>query len=155
MRHLLLCSWFAVLLVTACDESHDAEYDLPHGWENARPIHELTQAACSGSPYLGPPESLTWSAQAGQLELAYHHAHFRCQQDVEAFVRQRAMALDVLVQPIDMHPTTIAKCDCAYEVMIRLSPEPGTYRLTLYRRWDALSEANPTVEVASETVEIP
>jgi hypothetical protein len=86
--------------------------------------------------------------------LAYDHAHFRCVQDVEAFAKRSEHALDVLVQPIDLHPRAVATCDCLYDMSTRLESMSGTQDIALYRRWDALNQPNDPVSIGSVTLEV-
>jgi hypothetical protein len=54
-----------------------------------------------------------------------------------------------------MNPSTIAKCDCSYELWLRAQVPSGTYTLTLYRRWDNLNADNAPVEIGSQRVTVP
>jgi len=87
--------------------------------------------------------------------LAYDHAHFRCVQDVEAFAKRSEHALEVLVQPIDMHPYVVAACDCLYNINMRPESGAGALDITLYRRWDALNNPNGPVSIGSVKLEMP
>lgn len=119
------------------------EPDLPSGWETAERVEGLVQAPCSGG--FGPDEpaeAMSLSAQAGALALAYEHAHFRCEQPVEAYVRKSAGALAFLVQPVDMDPGSLAACDCRYDLGLTLPVARGSYEVTLYRRWDNITQPN-------------
>jgi len=122
--------------------------DLPAGWEDARPVDELIQTDCGDSggssaydtgidPYI--------EAEGGEDELfvEYHDAHFRCGQDVVAFVRTSG-GVDLLVQPEDMDPRSVAACDCLYDIYLQvLDIEPcQRCTLSLYRRSDNLNDDN-------------
>jgi len=148
----LLC---VALWLTGCADSPDVP-DLPAGWEDAERIAELTQAPCGRSALADDvPEELGWSVGDDGLTVTYDHGHFRCEQDVEGFVRREGDAIDLLVQPIDMDPQAIAACDCLYDISLQLTPPSGDYTLTLYRRWDKHNKPNPTVEIGAAEIAVP
>jgi len=132
--------------------------DLPEGWEDARRVAALEQSACAGDPYGaddtggGPDERVEASASADGLAVSYLEAHFRCAQDVAGWYRTPDGDVDVLVQPVDMNPRSVAKCDCLYDVTFTV-PVQAPVTLTLYRRWDNLNDPNEPVLVG--TVELP
>jgi hypothetical protein len=75
---------------------------------------------------------------------------------VEGFYKLDGAALDILVQPVDMHPSAVANCDCAYGIQFTIKPlASGAVQTTLYRRWDDLNEPNEPVTIATELVTIP
>lgn len=132
-----------------------ASVDLPAGWEDAKRVTQLTQDDCSGSPYEGADERISVTPGTGKLAIDYQEAHFRCEQDVEGFYRSTGSALDVLVQPIDMDPDSVAACDCLYDVTIGIDPvAPGSRQVTVYRRWDNINDPNDPVRIGSEDVEV-
>ena len=144
------------VLIVGCselDEDHDA--DLPQGWESADRVASFEQSVCGESPIGGPSESLEIATSAGAVDVSYHHAHFRCGQAVEAFARTSTGGMDILVQPVDMNPEGVARCDCLYEITMSMPAPAGQYELTLYRRWDHKSGANEPHRVASQTVVLP
>jgi len=94
-------------------------------------------------------------ASRGGLGVEYTAAQFRCEQDVEAFVRSESARLDVLIQPIDMSPTQVAGCDCLYDISFDVPLERGSYAFTLYRRRDNLNDSNEPVEVGRAHVAVP
>lgn len=128
--------------------------DLPPGWEGAVRIEDFAQLPCEGDAYAGPPEAIAVQPGAGRLSIEYQHAHFRCQQDVEGFLRRGVGTVDVLVQPVDMDPKTVARCDCRYPITIGLSMPPGSYVTTVFRRWDNINTPNAPVEIGSSSVVI-
>lgn len=139
------------LSLAACADSAD----LPEGWEAAERVEGLKQAPCAGSA-LGrdTPEALQANAAASGIAVSYDHAHFRCEQDVEAFVRRASGALDLLVQPIDMDPSAVAGCDCLYDVSMQVPVARGDYRLKLYRRWDNINHPNEPVKIGETDVSV-
>jgi hypothetical protein len=136
-----------LLLATACERT-----DLPPGWEGAFGIADLVQTPCEGTPYDDPDEHVEVDFDADPLAVAYRQAHFRCAQEVEAFGRRDDDALDILVQPIDMHPKVVAGCDCLYDIDMRVAEYPSIPdRVSLYRRWDDWNVPNHPVLIGSVT----
>jgi hypothetical protein len=142
---------------SACsDETTTRPTDLPAEWEAAQRVKMFSQGACTGSAYdPNVHETLDVTAESGSVNIAYHNAHFRCSQTVEGFVRADPGTLDVLVQPVDMNPATIAKCDCLYEITIALDAGAGTYTVQLSRRWDHKSGSDGVTLVGSASVSVP
>ncbi len=123
--------------------------DLPAGWEDAEPVASLSQGECAGSPYdTGVVVEVEADFGADPLEVDASNVHFRCEQDVEAFWKQDGATVEVLVQPIDMNPSVVARCDCLYDLEIVVgSPEGEVSEVVVWRRWDALNDPNDPVEV--------
>lgn len=137
------------LLTAACAP------DLPEDWADAQPVSSLTQGACDGDPYGDSDERLEAEGGAGQASLHYLEAHFRCDQDVEAYYLLEGDTLSVLVQPIDMDPSSVARCDCLYDIDIEIADLPaGTLTVDLFRRWDNINDDNEPVAIGSAGIEI-
>jgi hypothetical protein len=153
---ITLVSLSVALATTACggDESKPLA-DLPQGWETAQPIADLQQTECEGSPYDGTAEAMTASTDGRAIHIAYEPAHFRCAQSVQGFAKTAAGSVEVLVQPIDMNPASVAHCDCLYGVHMNLPVSKGTYAVEVYRRWDHKSGADDPLKIGSQTVMIP
>src|SRR5262245_1225801 len=117
MRYPCLLFCFSSLVLLACGGE---EWDLPDGWDDAEKLSDFMQMPCDQSSLERPDEAVRASPSGKQIQVEYLHAHFRCQQDVEAFVRERGAALDVLVQPIEMDVTTPVRCDCRYDLTMRV-----------------------------------
>ena len=142
-----------IATVSACSKP-----DLPAGWEDAQPLKSFTQATCSGSAVdpNAPAESIDVSASSNAVRVAYHAAQFRCAQSVEGFVRKSATHLDFLVQPVDMNPSTVAGCDCLYEISMAVTASPGPTQVTVYRRWDHHGGNPPDpMQVGTASVTVP
>ncbi|MCA9300560.1 MAG: hypothetical protein KDA28_15925 [Phycisphaerales bacterium] len=119
---------------------------LPEGWEDARPVASLVQTECGGSPYEAFDERVEVDLASDPLVVEAFETHFRCAQDVEGFVREEGDAVEVLVQPIDMTPKVVAGCDCLYDLVIEVGARPDDLaRVSVYRRWDDLNDANDPV----------
>jgi hypothetical protein len=146
-------SWIVWLIAWS---SGCSSADLPPGWEDAELVEGLKQAPCNrGSLGNNLKETLGWEAKGAGVSVTYDQAHFRCEQDVEAYRRNRSDAIDLLVQPIDMDPSSVAGCDCLYEISMQISAARGAHKLTLYRRWDNDNQPNPAVKVDEADVSIP
>lgn len=159
-RHSLAARTLLSLGLACCasacaGESSGPRTDLPEGWETAGVIEDFHQTACNGSPYDGTPEAMTASASDHSIHVLYEPAHFRCAQTVQGFVKKGAGTVDVLVQPTDMNPTSVAKCDCLYGVDMNIAVESGQYSVTIYRRWDHKSGADDPLKIGSTAVAIP
>jgi hypothetical protein len=148
----------AAFSLGACssDDSDPASTpDLPADWQGANRVTDLIQLDCQGSPLDGSNERATFLPGDGRLGVQYDEAHFRCEQDVEGFYKDAGEALDVLVQPVDMHPSSVAACDCLYDIAIAIERlAAGSRRVTLFRRWDDINEPNDPVEIATELVAV-
>ena len=143
------------LSLLACSGS-GSKPDLPAGWEGAQSVKSFTQAACSGSPGLpnGPTESIDVDAGQGSVSIAYHDADFRCAQTVEGFMRTGPKSVDFLVQPTDMNPSSVALCDCLYEITLAANVVSGPTTVTVYRRWDEQSGNTMPVEIGTDAVTV-
>ncbi|MBM4361137.1 MAG: hypothetical protein FJ104_00535 [Deltaproteobacteria bacterium] len=148
-----------LLLVTlGCSSAEDEPRgpELPAGWAGASRITDFRQSTCGGSALEPHDERIDVTVGRGALLVVYSDAHFRCEQEVEGFVRGSAGSLDLLVQPVDMHPASVAACDCLYEITLALeSLPPGDHAVTLYRRWDALNQPNDPVEIQTVLSAVP
>jgi hypothetical protein len=100
-------------------------------------------------------ESIAVEGVASGIEFAYDHAPFRCAQDVEGFARRSNGQLDILIQPIDMNPSSVAKCDCKYDIAAKLAAAVGEHTVTIYRRGDNIGGASEPVKVDSADVLVP
>ena len=90
------------------------------------------------------------------VRIDYLFAHFRCSQPVEAFVRRGKSSVDVLVQPVDMNPDSIAECDCQYNIVMGIDDIPygDNIRIRVYRRWDNINSDNDPEFVDERTVKV-
>jgi hypothetical protein len=156
--HRIAKASVALLALSCSGESSGPGSDLPPGWSNAKSVASFSQASCGGSPLdpAAPQEAIDVTATTGLIHVAYHHAHFRCEQAVEGFVRTGSKTVDFLVQPTDMNPSSVAACDCLYEITMTAAASAGPTTVTVYRRWDHLggNPINP-VEVGATSVTVP
>src|SRR6185503_11019510 len=88
-------------------------HDLPAGWAGAREL-PVDQSACeAGGSASG---ALALMRDMGRLRATYLGAQFRCQQRVCGYRLDDADLTRVLVQPCEMDPTDVPRCDCLYQV---------------------------------------
>jgi hypothetical protein len=123
------------------------ESDLPPGWEAAARL-SVDQSACQQGA--GPP-ALMLMRDMGRLRGTYAHAAFRCQQRLCGY-RLDAGQTRILVQPCEMDPSAVPKCDCLYTVGFDLPELESGRTVELHRRLDrygALTEPTPEL-VGSE-----
>jgi hypothetical protein len=101
-------AYFACAFVLgACSSS-----DLPAGWGNAARAKNFVQEVCPNSGADFSNEHASFTGGTGSIGVDYQDAHFRCEQNVEGFFKAAGGTVDILVQPIDMHPGSVAGCDC-------------------------------------------
>ncbi len=144
-----------IAVVSACGSS-DAGTELPVGWAGAERIAQFTQMECGGPQGPGsPPETIRAAGTVNGLDVDYENANFRCAQLVEGFVRRTGPMVDILVQPIDMHPDKVAGCDCSYHIKTSINTEAGAFKVAVYRRWDALTVPNDPVKIGQVDVSVP
>ena len=124
--------------------------DLPDTWEEAVLVEQLTQSECGGDPYEGYQTSYQVQTGMGQVELSWYNAHFRCEQELEAWYVSDGPVVRFLVRPVDMSPKEVASCDCLYDIDMRITGQDEDIdEVTLWRQWDDLNDANEPVEVVT------
>ncbi len=133
---------------------------LPAGWRDAAAVEGFTQSECTGRASelrRRPGERIAAQASGnGRLRLEYRDAHFRCQQRVRGYAKVADGRVDVLVQPVDMNPSSVTKCDCLYDIRLEVPGlAPGTYDVTLHRRTDNWGGPSQLVRVARARVAVP
>jgi hypothetical protein len=127
--------------------------DLPKGWEDAERVSHFLQLACPGADSEPGDERMDVRGAEREVLIEYYDAPFRCAQELEAYSKESGSQLDVLVQPVDMHPENVTKCDCLYELHLLVETwQERRYAVDLYRRWDHFNSDNDPVEVASTEV---
>lgn len=142
----ITCS-FLLGFLGACADSNT---NLPAGWEAAERIEKLMQMTCSHSGLDDIEETLSrGDVTKSALDLTYEHAHFRCEQPVEGYLREHAGALEALVQPIDMDPDAVAGCDCLYTIEMHVPIDQHAHQITVFRRWDNLNSPNAPIRIGS------
>lgn len=113
--------------------------DLPAGWEDAERVEDFAQAECGDTGEL----VLAGEARDGATALSVDHVGARCAQELEAWWQPGGDATaEVLVQPVDMSPASVAKCDCAYDLAMTL-PVAAPVTLDVYQRGDRHGDDDP------------
>jgi hypothetical protein len=132
VQRLRLALLVLSLAVAPCGRGED---DLPPGWEEARRVM-VDQSACEGDGIAANGGSLVLMRDMARLRASYEKAPFRCQQRVCAHRRDEGGVTQVLVQPCDMDPDMVVRCDCLYRVSFELPDVAAGGMVELYRRWD-------------------
>lgn len=146
-RHLPLARCALLALFnwgTGCDDQSPPGDLLPEGWAGAVAL-PLIQSACAGDPYTTPPRPrLELAASGAGLVGVYREAQFRCgNQQLCGFLAESAAVSRVLVQPCDLHPDNVTRCDCLYDVMFTLAPRPERTSVELHSRRDLYGATGP------------
>lgn len=137
-----------VSLLAACSA------DLPAGWEDAEPL-EVVQSECKGQVLGGSQnEGIRTSLADGRVDLVYADAHFRCEQEVEAFAIREFGSVKILFQPVDLDPSSVARCDCLYDFTANVPLWGDPVQFSVFRRWDNLNGAKEPVLVGERTLDL-
>lgn len=149
---LPVCTVFLAVCV-GCADVDTAEYDLPLGWEDSRLVSsfivELSADSCVESEECARVEP-SFGGGRSSLLVDVFGLRFRCEQDTHAFFKIADTVADFLVQPVDMDPESVAKCDCDYDVaMVVDGISVGVVDVNVYRRWDNWSGPNDPVPIGS------
>ena len=131
---------------------------LPADWQNASGVAAFHQSDCIGSVAdleQGRAERVKLRGDDGRLHVEFLDAHFRCDQRVTAYAKLSDRRVEILVQPVEMNPVTVAKCDCLYVVRFEVRGlDAGEYEVTVHRRWDNRHAPNEPVEIDSDRVSV-
>ena len=145
MRPARLVLLTVALGAVECDTG--PAHDLPAGWAGAREL-PVDQSACEAGGGVAPAGELMLMRGMGRLRASYLGAQFRCQQRVCAYRLDGVGQVRVLVQPCEMDPTEVPRCDCLYRVGFDLTGVETGNSVELHRRWDrygATSEPAPVL----------
>lgn len=132
---------------------------LPAEWDNASAVENFTQSQCTGNPsdleQRGGERISVEAVSGGRLKIDYLDAHFRCDQRVTGYVKTGTGTVEVLVAPADMNPAHVAKCDCLYNISLEVPKlPPGTYDVTVQRRWDNRHSVKMPVRIGTKRVTV-
>ena len=130
--------------------------ELPEGWAGAAPL-ALQQTACGGDPYTVPPRPrLELTTAGGQLTGIYRDAQFRCgDQRLCGHRLEPDETTRVLVQPCDLHPAVVPRCDCLYQVSFTLPGRPGRGAVELHSRRDLYGAQGPVPAILVDRQPVP
>ncbi len=142
----------AIMLLTAC------RADLPDGWDEAVAVDDFTQDECDDTGGTPPDVEATMDAYEDEpgVRVMGEDLSFRCSQDVEGFYKSDGESVEVLVQPVNMNPRSVTKCDCSYHVEAGI-PEEAPIKVSLYRRGDHYGGDDPATNLPTliGTIEVP
>lgn len=80
----------------------------------------------------------------------------RCEPEVEGSRLDDAAGIDVLVQPVDMDPSSVAAGDCLHDLRFEAAVDrSGVLSVSAFRRRDRLDEGDTTVAIGAATVSVP
>jgi hypothetical protein len=148
----ILCVAAAALLAFAvsCGDG-DA---LPADWIGARAL-TIGQSQCKGSAD-GTTVTPTIDAidTGGMLAVTINDLSFRCQQSVCAYVMDSGATTRVLVQPCDLHPTNVTRCDCLYDVTFKLQMRVDRTAIDVYKRFDFYGAPTPPTPALAATAPV-
>ena len=132
------------VLGAACDAGGGSAQDtFPSGWMGAQTL-TVAQSACNDvSPTTMPSFEITDTG--GMISGALKDLSFRCQQALCAYVVDSGATTRVLVQPCNLHPTTVPKCGCRYDVTFALPARADRTSVEVYRRDDFYGATTPPV----------
>jgi hypothetical protein len=144
---MLCVGTVAMAGLSACGggDSNTPGDTLPAGWSGAQAL-TIDQSACKGS---APAVTTTFElTETGILTGTIKDLSFRCQQTACAYVTDDGATTRVLVQPCDLHPTSVPKCGCQYDVTFTLPARAARTAVEVYRRDDyygATTAPEPTL----------
>lgn len=128
--------------------------NLPEDWQEALLLSDFMQTTCRGEPGDGEehPEEVGVVVRSGAAFVTWTNVLFRCDQDLEAWVRRSGTAVDVLVQPIDLNPEAPARCDCFYDLDLSFNLSDQERQLSFYTRRDEAGGPSSPTQVGSLTI---
>lgn len=122
----------------------------------------LQQSACLPSSETQEPaqtdgkEAYTLTANGDQLEITYKNAPFRCEQKVAWEASLDGQVLTAIVRPQDMNPTTVARCNCRYDLGVKIGPlNKGKYTVKIQQKSDNYGSPSTTKDVHTGEVTLP
>lgn len=142
----------SLALASGCGAQSAGEHaactsDLPEGFRCQQAL-SVEQSECSGN---ATGETLTpsvhWTTDGKALHI--EDVRFRCKQSVCAYVdtSSRGSTAQVLLQPCDMSPSTVYRCDCGYSFDVPISLPSTTTGVSVQQRSDAYGGGEPTSRV--------
>ena len=141
-----------LLLLTACGGEDGP--DLPVGWEEAELLVDFGQSACAGDPTEGARDvEINGAINSGAIRITWTNAVFRCEQDVEAYIRREGTTIDLLVQPVEILPEEVARCDCYYDLDAGFNVADDLSAITFYTRRDEVGGPSSPNRVGTLTVQ--
>ncbi|MAA78110.1 MAG: hypothetical protein CL916_02535 [Deltaproteobacteria bacterium] len=145
----------ALYFLFACSNTpsdFDMDYSVPGTWADATRIEEVTQASCNEdmTQVIETIPKASTKFLNDNLIITYPNAHFRCDQSVQAFVKYTKKGYAVLMQPTEMNPVWVAKCDCGYNLETSI-PNAKSKELRLFHRGDSFGRESIIREIQVES----
>ena len=116
--------------------------DLPEGWETAERVAAFAQTPCDG----GGASTFSGSAtsEGNFVAIEAQPVSARCDQALEAWWQATGSGGgEVLVQPVDMNPASVAKCDCGPVAVSFRVPTTTLSTFDVYKRDDRHGNDDP------------
>ena len=126
--------------------------NLPGTWADATLIADVKQASCNEdmTQIIESIPKASTQFLNDNLVITYPNAHFRCDQNVQAFLKQINNTYAVLIQPTEMNPVLVAKCDCGYNIEVTI-PNAKLKDLRLFHRGDNFGGESVVREIKVES----
>ncbi len=144
---LALAAASTLLMAFGCggetaQSSGNCDADVPESWA-CRTSLAVEQSECQSDALSSDSETFV-TATADGHGVMISGGHFRCAQEVCAYLDESAETPRLLLQPCDMNPSSVAKCDCLYGLEVDVDvPAEG---LDVYTRFDNVGgEKEPTL----------
>jgi len=138
---LQIATLAAALLAAGCGgqsgNGSEAECgnDLPADFACERALR-VEQSQCSGNATGATSTAhVHWSTDGKALRIT--DARFRCSQSVCAYLDASSEEAKVLLQPCEMSPSTVTRCDCGYSFDVPVTLPPNASRVLVELRSDA------------------
>jgi hypothetical protein len=134
--------------------SGGASDTLPADWTGAQAL-TIEQSQCKGSADgTTATSTLDVTDTGGMLAVAITNLSFRCQQSLCAYVTDRGATTRVLLQPCDLHPTNVVRCDCWYDVTFTLPARADRTAVEVYKRFDFYGATTPPTPTLAATAPV-
>ncbi len=116
--------------------------DLPEGWETSERVTDFAQTPCDGGDASTFSGSVTSDGNAVTIEVRPVSA--RCDQALEGWWQASGSSDgEVLVQPVDMNPASVAMCDCGPVAVSFRVPTSTISTFDVYKRDDRHGTVEP------------
>jgi hypothetical protein len=142
---LRACFLTAALLLAGCGAQSaggadqqarlECASDLPAGFSCERSL-TVEQSECLGNATgVSLMPHVHWSTDGHALHVS--DARYRCNQSVCAYLDASSVEPKVLLQPCEMSPNTVARCECSYSFDVPVELPPTTSQVSVELRSDA------------------
>ena len=138
MKNHLFYSFFWLFSCSKTASKIEQDYSLPETWDGAVLVKDFQQKTCNEDMIAvtdTPPKAIA-KVSNGNLIISYPLAHFRCAHPVEALAKETDNEIAILIQPVEMNPLFVAKCDCGYNLVATI-PNINPQKVVLFHRSDS------------------